>query len=128
MNTGNVKIYKIKGKTEEMKIYFQLCLESEDEGLGELSVISLAKAKNGILASNNLRDVCKSVNKFNLTHITTATTLVELYDEKLISLDEVKRYWRIMNQFKIKLPSVSFDEFYEKHGSPCEDFYNNKFQ
>ena len=92
-----------------------------------MSVISLAKARNGILASNNLTDVCKYVKKYNLDHITTATSLVEFYNEKLITYSEAKSYWRTMEQFQIKLPKTSFDYFYKTHSSPCTDFETHKY-
>ena len=92
-----------------------------------MSVISLAKARNGILASNNLTDVCKYVNDYNLDHITTATTLVELCDEKSITCSEARSYWRTMDQFNIKLPKTTFDNFYKTHSSPCADFETHKY-
>ena len=125
----DVEVHEIEEGNPEWNTYMELRLMSADikKDIGEMSVISLAKAKNGILASNNLTDVCKYVKDYNLDHITTATTLVELCDEKLITCSEARSYWRTMKQFKIKLPKTSFDNFYKTHSSPCADFETHKY-
>lgn len=125
----DVEVYEIEEGTSEWNTYLELRLMSPDikKDIGEMSVISLAKAKNGILASNNLTDVYKYVKDYNLDHITTATTLAELYDEKLITSSEARSYWRTMEQFKIKLPKTTFDNFYKTHSSPRVDFETHKY-
>lgn len=126
---GNVKIYEINEGTKEWEIYFKLRIVSEEisKNVGEMSVIALSKAKNTILASNNLTDVCDCVEQYNLKHTTTATELVEFYKNDLIGLEEAKSYWRTMRQFGISLPKTSFENFYKLSDNPCKDFKNRKF-
>lgn len=126
---GDVEVHEIEEGTPEWDTYLELRLMSTNikKDIGEMSVISLAKAKNGILASTNLTDVCKYVKEYNLDHTTTATTLVELCDEKSITCNEARSYWRTMEQFNIKLPKTSFDNFYKTHTSPCTDFETHKY-
>ena len=126
---NDIEVHEIEEGTPEWDTYLNLRLMSGTikKDIGEMSVISLAKAKNGILASNNLSDVCKYVKNYNLEHTTTATTLVECCNEKSISCSEAESYWRVMKQFRIKLPKTSFNEFYKTHSSPCEDFKTRKY-
>lgn len=124
-----VEIFEIEEGTEEWKTYFELSMASEDNGkdVGELSVIALSKAKNGILASNNLTDICECVERYGLDYITTATTLTKFFRNNLITLNDVKSYWRTMDQFGISLPKTSFENFCKLHGDPCGDFKSHKF-
>ena len=129
-NKGYVEIYEIVQDTEEWKTYLDLRYASTEDcekNIGELSVIALAKAKKGILASNNLKDVCVYVEEYNLEHVTTATTLVECFKNNEINFKEANSYWRILQQFGIKLPKSSFENFCKLHGDPCEDFKNHIF-
>lgn len=129
-NEGHVEIYEIVENTEEWDIYLNLRYESTEDyekNIGEMSVIALAKAKNGILASNNLNDVCVYVEEYNLEHVTTATTLVECFKNNEITFKEANSYWKKLHGFGIKLPKTSFENFCKLHGYPCEDFKNHKF-
>ena len=128
-DNGDVEVFEIIEGSEEWDTYLTLRLSSNEilKNIGEMSIISLAKAKNGILASNNLTDICEYVKKFNLEYTTTANTLVECFDDKTITCNEVKSYWRAMTQFGIKIPRTSFENFYRKHGDPCDDFENHLF-
>ena len=127
---GKVKIYEIESGTEEWDITLNLMLMSEDvsKNRGEIASIALAKSKNCILASNNLKDVCDCVDHYNLKHTTTATELVEFCKNKLIDFKQAESYWRTMTQFGISLPKTSFENFYKLCENPCKDFKNNKFR
>ena len=54
-------------------------------GRGEAACIAPTKIENGILASNNLRDIMCYVKKFSLEHITIGDILVEAYMKNLIT-------------------------------------------
>ena len=45
-------------------------------GKGEAAAIALAKTYNGIIASNNLKDISKYIEKYNLEHVATGDILV----------------------------------------------------
>lgn len=126
---GHIKVCEIEEGSDEWDTYLELRLLSNDikKDIGEMSIISLAKARDGIIASNNLIDVCKYVKDYDLEHITTSLTLVECCNEQLITCSEANSYWRKMKQFKIKLPKTSFDNYYKFHGFPCDDFDAHKF-
>lgn len=78
IHEGYVEIKDLEYGSDEFNQYFTFITDSKTEntGKGELSVISLAISNNGILASNNLDDVCYFVKKYNLEHVTTSKIIV----------------------------------------------------
>ena len=74
---------------------------------------------NGILASNNFKDICKYVKKYNLSHITMATILMTCFKKEYISMDETEKIWQDMLVEEIKLPKKSFREYYNWNDSLC---------
>lgn len=83
-------------------------------GNGEAAAIALAKANNGIIASNNLKDIMKYVRKFNLDHITTGDIIVMAYDRGLLSEDEGNILWHKMLKRKRYLPTEDFSTYLKK--------------
>ena len=80
-------------------------------GKGEAAAIALAKEANGILASNNLRDVLGYVKLFSLRHVTTGDLLKEALDRQLITLVQGEQLWQKMLQKRRKLGYGSFADF-----------------
>ena len=80
-------------------------------GKGEASALVLAKFRNGIVASNNLKDVKKYTQEFNLTLITTADILVAAFTDLVIDETEANKIWADMIKKQRKLPASSFSEF-----------------
>lgn len=80
-------------------------------GKGEASALVLAKFQNGIVASNNLKDVKKYTQEFNLTLITTADILVAAFTDLVIDETEANKIWADMIKKQRKLPANSFSEF-----------------
>ena len=78
---------------------------------GEAAGIVMAKEKNGILASNNLRDVKQYVEEYGLKHITTGDIMKEAYEKKLISETQANQLWQDMLNKRRKLGYQSFTEF-----------------
>ncbi|MBZ4263387.1 hypothetical protein LAJ59_05990, partial [Streptococcus pneumoniae] len=71
---GSAEIVSIDIGTEEYALYRDLTRNHDSNkiiGKGEVTSISLAKKHNGILGSNNLRDVKSYVEEFSLEHMTT---------------------------------------------------------
>ncbi len=85
-------------------------------GRGEAACIALAKERNGILASNNLKDVKKYIDKYNLKHTTTADILVDAYNRKILSYDQIEEIWSDMILKRRKLGATSFKEYLNKKG------------
>lgn len=62
-------------------------------GKGEAAAISLARYQDGIVASNNLRDISPYIKLYKLENITTGDILLEAYNKQLISESEGNRIW-----------------------------------
>jgi predicted nucleic acid-binding protein len=80
-------------------------------GKGEASAIALAKFNLGIVASNNLRDVKKYTDKYDIPLITTADILVEAFTEQTIREQEANQIWFDMLKRQRKLPANSFSVY-----------------
>ncbi|HGJ7946555.1 TPA: hypothetical protein ACJXVF_001238 [Streptococcus pneumoniae] len=79
---GSAEIVSIDIGTEEYALYRDLTRNHDSNkiiGKGESASISLAKKHNGILGSNNLRDVKSYVKEFSLEYMTTGDILVEAF-------------------------------------------------
>lgn len=78
---GSAEIVSIDIGTEEYALYRDLTRNHDSNKIiaGEAASISLAKKHNGILGSNNLRDVKPYVEEFSLEHMTTGDILVEAF-------------------------------------------------
>lgn len=71
----------------------------------------MAKKYNGILGSNNLRDIKYYVDKFSLKHITTGDILVKAYEDNLITEDQGNIIWSEMLSKRRRIGANSFTEF-----------------
>ncbi|CJK92711.1 Uncharacterised protein [Streptococcus pneumoniae] len=79
---GSAEIVSIDIGTEEYALYRDLTRNHDSNkiiGKGEATSIFLAKKHNGILGSNNLRDVKTYVEEFSLEHMTTGDILIEAF-------------------------------------------------
>lgn len=101
--------------SEAYSLYVKLTTNPDEGyriiGAGEAAGIVMAKEKNGILASNNLRDVKMYVNEFGLKHVTTGDILKEAYDKRLITMNQANQLWQEMLKKKRKLGYQSFSEY-----------------
>ncbi len=105
----------IQTDTEEYKLYRKLT-ESPDPGhliigSGEAAAIALAKVYDGILASNNLRDISVYVSEFGLQHKTTGDILKDAMDRGLITEADGNLLWQDMLKRKRKLGYASFSDY-----------------
>ena len=115
---GEARIQDIKVGTAEYTTYYQLTEKPENGhkviGKGEAASISLAKHFNGVVASNNLKDIDSYISEFELTHTTTADILVEAYDKGLITEEEGNEIWAKMLKKRRRLGGASFSEYLTK--------------
>ena len=114
---GSAVVMSMDISSEEYALYRELTTDSGRNkviGSGEAASISLAKKHNGILGSNNLRDVADYINKFSLRHTTTGDLLVEAFNKKLITEQQGNKIWSDMLKKKRKLGANSFTEFLKK--------------
>lgn len=93
-------------------------------GKGEASCLVLARFQNGVVASNNLKDVHIYIKKYKIPHITTSGILCHMVDEGYITFDEASNFWLIMINKGRKLPTLSFEDYYQK--PLIDDFYFKK--
>ena len=80
-------------------------------GPGEAASIALAKASNGIIASNNLRDIQHYVSKYRLKHVTTGDILLEALERGYISEEEGNAIWTSMLEKRRRLGALSFSDY-----------------
>lgn len=115
LNNHQASIQDIPIDSDEYAIYYQLTESPEPGhvmiGNGEAASIALAKKYDGIVASNNLRDIQSYISEFGLRHITTGDILIEAYQKCLITEEEGNRIWSDMLAKRRKLGASSFSAY-----------------
>lgn len=113
--SGDVSTKEILVNTEEYKLYCELAISPPKGekviGKGEAAAIALAKTYNGIIASNNLKDISKYVEKYNLEHKTTADLLVEALNKGFIDEAAGNQIWTNMIVKRRMLPTATLTEY-----------------
>ncbi|MCL4560147.1 MAG: hypothetical protein M1281_05990 [Chloroflexi bacterium] len=115
LKANKVMLYQIAVGTDPGALYLKMTT-SPDKGYkiiggGEAAAIVLARQYNGILGSNNMRDILPYIRLFNLKHRTSADIMVEALEQHLISEGQGNVIWRDMLQRSRKLPTDTFTEF-----------------
>lgn len=114
ITSRDVSVKEIEEGSEEYKLYTKLVHGEEGKkniGRGEASGIALAKTYNGILASNNYKDIAPYIEKYNLKHIDTGMILVEALKKGIITEEDGNLIWSKMLKRKRRLPADSFTEY-----------------
>lgn len=114
INNKDVSVKTIDTATEEYKLYAALIHGEKGQksiGRGEAGGIALAKTYNGILASNNYKDIAPYIKKYNLKHTDTGQILAEALEKGLITETDGNNIWSKMLVKKRKLPATSFSEY-----------------
>lgn len=114
---GSAIVMSMDINSEEYALYRELTTDSGKNkviGSGEAASISLAKKHNGVLGSNNLRDVRYYINKYSLKYVTTGDILVEAFRKGLITEQEGTTIWASMLKKKRKIGENSFTEFLQR--------------
>jgi predicted nucleic acid-binding protein len=112
--TKNIILSQLVTGTPEANLYVKLSSVTPGYkfiGKGEASAIALAKYNNGILGSNNLKDIQYYIDLYELKHVTTGDILVEALSKGLITESHGNSIWVSMINKKRKLPTVSFSDF-----------------
>ncbi len=117
-NNGELSVKSIEVDTDEYKEYSRLAvsppLGEKIIGKGEAAAIVMTKHSDGILASNNLRDIKKYVQEYGLNHVTTGDILVEALNQGLITESDGNTIWTNMIDKKRMLPTLSFTDYINK--------------
>ncbi len=113
---GNLIIEDILVDTSDSKLYLELTDYTKKStlpliGKGEAAAIVLSKKNNGILASNNLKDIKYYVDFYKLKHITTADIIHQAVNDKLVSIIEADSIWTEMVNKKRRLPFKTYTEY-----------------
>lgn len=115
ISAGQAEIVEIIVGTDEYNMFYRLTVEPSKGqkliGKGEAASIALAKEYDGIVASNNLRDINDYVEEFQLKHITTGKILVDAYNKGLITENEGNTIRASMLAKRRKLGAASFSDF-----------------
>lgn len=114
INSADVSVKTIDTGTEEYKLFVELIRNEKGKksiGRGEAGGIALAKIYNGVLASNNYKDIYPYIKKYNLKHIDTGQILVEALNRGLITEIEGNSIWSKMLAKKRRLPANTFSEY-----------------
>lgn len=105
--------------TEEYKLYSELVCTEKGKmsiGRGEAGGIALAKTYNGVLASNNYRDIAPYIEMYGLRHVDTGQILKEALGKGLITEEEGNDIWKRMLDKRRMLPAGSFTEYLRGKG------------
>ena len=114
---GSAIVMSMDISSEEYALYRELTTDFGRNKVidrGEAASISLAKKHNGVLGSNNLRDVSYYINKYSLKNVTTGDILVEAFQKGLITKQEGNTIWTNMLNKKRKIGANSFTEFLQR--------------
>ncbi|KZX14899.1 hypothetical protein [Methanobrevibacter filiformis] len=92
-------------------------------GKGEASAIAFAIKNNGVVASNNLKDVKELTEKYELPLLTTALILAKSVQKGLIDESRANSMWKKMLERNRNLPDNSFSDYYSnRYKKDCEEF------
>ncbi|HAF61505.1 MAG TPA: hypothetical protein DCK95_04190 [Anaerolineaceae bacterium] len=115
INNNTISKQPITLGTRESNLYLKLCTNPDPGqniiGKGEAAAISLAVYKNGILGSNNLRDVSSYIKLYNLENLTTGDILIDALHQGLISEAKGNGIWINMLKRRRQLPTPTFSDF-----------------
>ncbi|MEA4883523.1 MAG: hypothetical protein VB144_07705 [Clostridia bacterium] len=112
---GQAVIAEIDVGTDEYDVFYKLTQVPDAGhkiiGDGEAAAIALAKGKDGIVASNNLRHITLYIEEYGLEHVTTGDILVDAYQRGLITEVEGNAIWARMIAKRRKLGAASFSDY-----------------
>ena len=113
---NKVKLKSIFFGTKEYELYSSMIHNPNKDitnmiiGNGEAAAIALCITNNGILASNNLKDIAPYVNYYSIKSILTEDILIEALHKNIITEKDGNEIWLNMLKKKRKLPYRTFSE------------------
>lgn len=120
--SGQAQIVSLLVDSEEYKLYWQMTQTPENGrkviGNGEASCLALAIEKDGIIASNNLRDIRDYIQEYSLKHITTGDIMVEAYSAGLITEAQGNQIWANMLSKRRRIGANTFSEYLQNSEKP----------
>ena len=120
LEQNKVELLEMEAGTPAAELYAELTGSPRPGhiviGRGEAASLALSKTFNGIVASNNLRDIKLYIEEYGLQHTTTADILVEALDAGIISESEGNSLWSNMLKKRWQLGAPSFTEYLHQKG------------
>ncbi|MEW6661358.1 MAG: hypothetical protein ACOY9Y_05300 [Bacillota bacterium] len=114
-SNSDITTMKIMTGTEEYKLFYEIAISPPKGevviGKGEAAALALAKVHNGIVASNNMKDIKRYTEKLKLNHITTGDILVEAMSKGLIDENIGNQIWADMLSKRRLLPAATFSDY-----------------
>lgn len=115
VSLGQAVIRDIETGTDTYDLYYHMTQEPNDNhmiiGNGEASCLALAKNENGIIASNNFRDIKNYIKEYDLQHITTGDIMVEAFRKGFITEEQGNAIWSNMLRKRRQIGATSFSEY-----------------
>ena len=118
ISTNVASVQQIVTGTEEYDLYSSLIKGIKGEkqiGRGEAAGIALTKTYNGILASNNYKDIALYIKRYHLKHVDTGHILMEALEKQIITEAEGNIIWQNMLNKNRRLPETGFSEYLRKN-------------
>jgi len=120
LKRGDVSVMEIQAGTEEHLLYTELTRTPKPGhaviGRGEAASLALAKSGNGIVASNNLKDISSYITEYQLGHKTTGDILIEALDQGIITETDGNVLWASMLKKRRMLGASSFTDYLKMKG------------
>lgn len=120
LERNEVSLLEIEAGTSAAELYAELTGAPRPGhviiGRSEAASLALSKTCNGIVASNNLRDITQYIEEFHLQHKTTGDILVEALDAGIISEQTGNSLWSNMLRKRRQLGAPSFTEYLHQKG------------
>lgn len=115
LNHKQASIVEIDVGTELYDLYYQLTVNPDAGhviiGKGEAASIVLAKFNEGIIASNNLRDISSYIEEFGLKHVTTGDILTKAFNKGYITETIGNTVWSAMLSKRRKIGANTFSDY-----------------
>jgi predicted nucleic acid-binding protein len=115
IRNGDVNLSSIPVGSPEAALYMKLTTAPDPGyriiGRGEASAISLAKLANGIVGSNNMRDIYPYIKLLGLKYTTSSEILVEALSQNMITEVQGNVIWRDMIAKQRILPALTFSDY-----------------
>ena len=118
ISSNKASVQNIEMGTKEYDLYKELSEYQPGKktiGKGEAGGIALAKTYNGVLVSNNLRDVMPYVKEYDLKHLDTGHILMEALEKGIITETDGNDIWQRMLKKRRRLPTQTFSEYKNKY-------------
>lgn len=119
LNNGQAYIEAIDINTKEYELYLKMTVKPDHGkkiiGKGEAASLALAKEKNGIIASNNLKDIASYVSELGLKHYTTGDIMMLAFNKGYITEEQGNIIWSKMILKRRKLGYSTFTDYINNH-------------